>query len=79
MRLAAAATLPTRISTKTSVSASSPIDSVHSPVRNYTVARLGQITDYDVSTLEVWTNGSITPADSIGLSGEALALLVISP
>ena len=42
-----------------------PIDSVHSPVRkcNYTVeaARLGQITDYDKLTLEVWTNGSITP------------------
>jgi len=41
-----------------------PIDSVHSPVRkcNYTVeaARLGQITDYDKLTLEVWTNGSIT-------------------
>ena len=44
-----------------------PIDSVHSPVRkcNYTVeaARLGQITDYDKLTLEVWTNGSITHAD----------------
>src|ERR1700756_2445069 len=42
-----------------------PIDSVHSPVRkcNYTVeaARLGQITDYDKLTLEIWTNGSITP------------------
>ncbi len=40
-----------------------PIDSVHSPVRkcNYNVeaARLGQITDYDKLTLEVWTNGSI--------------------
>src|SRR5947199_82079 len=51
-----------------------PIDSVHSPVRkcNYTVeaARLGQITDYDKLTLEVWTNGSITPADSIGLAAE---------
>src|SRR5213082_1208655 len=53
-----------------------PIDSVHSPVRkcNYTVeaARLGQITDYDKLTLEVWTNGSITPADSIGLSAKLL-------
>src|SRR5262245_11618517 len=51
-----------------------PIDSVHSPVRkcNYTVeaARLGQITDYDKLTLEVWTNGSITPADSIGLAAK---------
>jgi DNA-directed RNA polymerase subunit alpha len=53
-----------------------PIDSVHSPVRkcNYTVeaARLGQITDYDRLTLEVWTNGSITPADSIGLAAKLL-------
>ncbi|MGC2171729.1 MAG: DNA-directed RNA polymerase subunit alpha [Candidatus Sulfotelmatobacter sp.] len=53
-----------------------PIDSVHSPVRkcNYTVeaARLGQITDYDKLTLEVWTNGSITPADAIGLSAKLL-------
>src|SRR6184192_574114 len=53
-----------------------PIDSVHSPVRkcNYNVeaARLGQITDYDKLTLEVWTNGSITPADSIGLAAKLL-------
>src|SRR5476649_2672801 len=53
-----------------------PIDSVHSPVRkcNYTVeaARLGQITDYDKLTLEVWTNGSILPADAIGLAAKLL-------
>ncbi len=53
-----------------------PIDSVHSPVRkvNYAVeaARLGQITDYDKLTLEVWTNGSITPGDAIGLSAKLL-------
>ena len=51
-----------------------PIDSVHSPVRkcNYTVeaARLGQITDYDKLTLEVWTNGSVTPGDAIGLAAK---------
>jgi DNA-directed RNA polymerase subunit alpha len=51
-----------------------PIDSVHSPVRkcNYTVeaARLGQITDYDKLTLEVWTNGAVTPADAIGLAAK---------
>ena len=51
-----------------------PIDSVHSPVRkcNYTVeaARLGQITDYDKLTLEVWTNGAVAPADSIGLAAK---------
>jgi DNA-directed RNA polymerase subunit alpha len=53
-----------------------PIDSVHSPVRkcNYTVeaARLGQITDYDKLALEIWTNGSVTPADSLGLAAKLL-------
>jgi len=53
-----------------------PIDSVHSPVRkvNYTVeaARLGQVTDYDKLTLEVWTNGAISPADSIGQAAKLL-------
>jgi DNA-directed RNA polymerase subunit alpha len=53
-----------------------PIDSVHSPVRkvNYSVeaARLGQITDYDKLALEVWTNGSVTPADAIGLAAKLL-------
>jgi DNA-directed RNA polymerase subunit alpha len=53
-----------------------PIDSVHSPVRkvNYTVeaARLGQMTDYDKLTIEVWTNGSVTPADAIGLAAKLL-------
>jgi len=49
---------------------------VHTPVRkcNYTVeaARLGQITDYDKLTIEVWTNGSITPAMrwAVGEAGE---------
>ncbi|HEY0161993.1 MAG TPA: DNA-directed RNA polymerase subunit alpha [Edaphobacter sp.] len=53
-----------------------PVDSVHSPVRkvNYLVeaARLGQITDYDKLTLEIWTNGSVTPADALGLSAKLL-------
>ncbi len=53
-----------------------PIDSVHSPVRkvNYAVeaARLGQITDYDKLTLEVWTNGSVVPADAVGLAAKLL-------
>src|ERR1700730_941152 len=51
-----------------------PIDSVHSPVRkvNYSVesARLGQMTDYDKLTIEVWTNGAITPQDAIGLAAK---------
>src|SRR5271155_3224164 len=53
-----------------------PIDSVHSPVRkvNFTVeaARLGQMTDYDKLTIEVWTNGAISPADAIGQAAKLL-------
>jgi DNA-directed RNA polymerase subunit alpha len=53
-----------------------PIDSVHSPVRkvNYAVeaARLGQMTDYEKLTLEVWTNAAITPQDSIGLASKLI-------
>jgi DNA-directed RNA polymerase subunit alpha len=53
-----------------------PIDSVHSPVRkvNYTVeaARLGQTTDYDKLTIEVWSNGAISPQDSIGQAAKLL-------
>jgi DNA-directed RNA polymerase subunit alpha len=51
-----------------------PIDSVHSPVRkvNYTVeaARLGQMTDYDKLTLDVWTNGAVTPQDAVSLAAK---------
>ena len=53
-----------------------PVDSVHSPVRkvNYFVeaARLGQVTDYDKLTIEIWTNGSITPQDSLGLAAKLI-------
>jgi DNA-directed RNA polymerase subunit alpha len=53
-----------------------PVDSVHSPIRkvNYTVdaARLGQMTDYDKLTLEVWTNGAVTPQDAVGLAAKLL-------
>jgi DNA-directed RNA polymerase subunit alpha len=53
-----------------------PVDSVHSPIRkvNYAVeaARLGQMTDYDKLTLDVWTNGAVTPQDSIGLAAKLL-------
>src|SRR5215204_6197747 len=53
-----------------------PIDSVHSPVKkvNYTVeaARIGQTTDYDKLTLEVWTNGAVTPRDSVSLAAELI-------
>jgi DNA-directed RNA polymerase subunit alpha len=53
-----------------------PVDSVHSPVRkvNYYVeaARLGQVTDYDKLTIEIWTNGSITPQDALGLAAKLI-------
>lgn len=53
-----------------------PVDSVHSPIRkvNYAVeaARLGQMTDYDKLTLDVWTNGAISPQDSVGLASKLL-------
>jgi DNA-directed RNA polymerase subunit alpha len=46
-----------------------PIDSVHSPVKkvNYLVeaARLGQTTDYEKLTVDVWTNGAVTPRDAV--------------
>jgi DNA-directed RNA polymerase subunit alpha len=53
-----------------------PVDSVHSPVRkvNYYVeaARLGQVTDYDKLTIEIWTNGSISPQDALGLAAKLI-------
>ena len=51
-----------------------PVDSVHSPVRkvNYLVeaARLGQTTDYDKLTVDVWTDGSVTAQDAISLGAK---------
>jgi DNA-directed RNA polymerase subunit alpha len=53
-----------------------PIDSIYTPVTrvNYTVdnARVGKRTDYDSLTLEVWTNGSISPEESVSLSAQIL-------
>jgi DNA-directed RNA polymerase subunit alpha len=53
-----------------------PIDSVHSPVKkvNYTVedARLGQTTDYEKLTMEVWTNGAVTPTDAVALGSKLI-------
>jgi len=53
-----------------------PIDSVHSPVKrvNYTVedARLGQTTDYEKLTIEVWTNGAVSPQNAVGLASKLL-------
>jgi DNA-directed RNA polymerase subunit alpha len=53
-----------------------PIDSVHSPLKkvNYLVeaARIGQNTDYDKLTIDVWTNGSVTPRDAVSLSSRLI-------
>lgn len=53
-----------------------PIDSVHTPVKkvNYSVdaARLGQNTEYDKLTIEVWTDGSVKPDDAIGLAAKLI-------
>ena len=53
-----------------------PIDSLFSPVKkvNYTVtnARVGQHTDYDKLTLEVWTNGALRPDDAVAFAAKIL-------
>lgn len=54
-----------------------PVDSLFSPIRrvNYTVedTRVGQHTDYDKLTIEVWTDGSIEPDEAISLGAKILA------
>ena len=53
-----------------------PVDSIYSPVTkvNYTVenTRVGKITDYDKLTLDVWTDGTITPDDAISFGAKIL-------
>ena len=51
-----------------------PVDSVHSPIKkvNYLVeaARLGQTTDYDKLTIDVWTDGTVSARDAVSLSAK---------
>jgi DNA-directed RNA polymerase subunit alpha len=53
-----------------------PIDSIFSPITkvNFTVtnARVGQITDYDKLTLEVWSDGSVHPQDAVAYASKIL-------
>ena len=53
-----------------------PIDSIFTPVKkvNYTVedTRVGQITDYDRLTLEIWTNGTLKPEEAISSAAKIL-------
>lgn len=53
-----------------------PMDSIYTPVKrvNFTVdnTRVGQITDYDKLTLEIWTNGTILTEEAISLAAKVL-------
>ena len=53
-----------------------PVDSLYTPVErvNFLVedTRVGQITDYDKLTFEVWTNGTMSPDDSVSLAAKVL-------
>ncbi len=53
-----------------------PMDSIYTPVNkvNYTVdnTRVGQITDFDKLTLEVWTNGTISAEDAVSLAAKII-------
>ncbi len=53
-----------------------PIDSIFSPIQkvNFSVsnARVGQMTDYDKLTLELWTDGSIKPEDALAFAAKIL-------
>jgi len=53
-----------------------PVDSVYTPVRkvNYTVenTRVGDLTDFDRLTLEIWTNGTISARDAVSLGARIL-------
>jgi DNA-directed RNA polymerase subunit alpha len=53
-----------------------PVDSIYTPIErvNYNVedARVGQRNDYDKLTLDVWSDGSITPSEAISLAAKIL-------
>jgi DNA-directed RNA polymerase subunit alpha len=53
-----------------------PIDALFAPIRkvNYTVtnARVGQVTDFDKLSLEVWTNGSVKPQDAVAYAAKIM-------
>ena len=55
-----------------------PIDSIYTPIKkvNYVVedTRVGQITDYDKLTLEVWTNGCVAPDEAIVIENAPLGV-----
>jgi DNA-directed RNA polymerase subunit alpha len=53
-----------------------PIDALFSPIRrvnyNVTHTRVGQLTDYDRLTMEVWTNGSVSPRNAVAFAAKIM-------
>lgn len=53
-----------------------PVDSIFTPVRrvNYTVedTRVGQVTDFDKLTLEIWTDGSVSPEEGVSIGAKIM-------
>ena len=53
-----------------------PVDSIFTPVKkvNYMVedTRVGQVTDYDKLTLEIWTDGSVTPEEGVSIGAKIM-------
>ena len=54
-----------------------PIDSIYTPVERVNVTvqntRVGQITDYDKLTIDVWTNGTLVPDEAVSLAAKVLS------
>ena len=53
-----------------------PVDSIYTPVRkaNFSVenTRVGQVTDYDKLSFEIWTDGSVTPSESVSIGAKIM-------
>jgi DNA-directed RNA polymerase subunit alpha len=53
-----------------------PVDSIYTPVRKVNFAventRVGQVTDYDRLNLEIWTDGSVTPGESVSIGAKIM-------
>ena len=64
------------MSMKTQPIGTIPIDAIFTPVRkvsyNVTQARVGQITDFDKLTIEIWTDGSVKPDDALAYAAKIL-------
>lgn len=54
-----------------------PVDSIYTPVHkvNYSVdnTRVGQVTDYDKLTLEIWTDGTLKPDEAMSLGAKVMS------